>query len=186
MEILANGKAYFTQDLRGSGATDISELDFTTGTYTAVFGKFYMPSLTTDAAAQRLLISVNGVSSADQYVADPATGIVGQHSGYNNGVMGPSGGVQAYSSAANMIVQHTQGQVHLYDATLHYLQNLTQTLPSLANATGFAFDESGQFLYAVDGNTRAIVQISTATWSVVQSVPCQATPSPSIRRSATN
>jgi Ca2+-binding RTX toxin-like protein len=165
VEILANGKAYFTQDFAGSGATPIWELDPATGHFSAVFGQYYMASLTTDANAQRLLISVNGLSSADQYVAEPGVGIVGQYSGSGGG-----GGIQAYSADANMIVQYSGNQVYLYDATLHFERNLTTTLPFLYNATGLAFDATGQNLYAIDGAAGAIVQISTATWSVVQSV----------------
>ncbi|MDP5279189.1 hypothetical protein Q9Q95_09660 [Sphingomonas sp. DG1-23] len=171
--ILGDGRAYFTQMFSGSGATRIWALDYATGQYEAILGgqKFYMPSLTTDPdSPDRLLITIDSLSSADQYMFDWRTGLIGSRTGYSNGVMGPGMGVQAFSAEAGRTVVATSYGTFLLDANLNFLADLSDLVPIPRTISGLAFDSTGANLYAVDSLNGVFYQISTSNWSLVQTI----------------
>jgi Ca2+-binding RTX toxin-like protein len=171
--ILGDGRAYFTQSLNGSGATRIWALDFATGQYEAILNgqRFYSPSLTIDPdSPDRMLITIDNLSSADQYMFDWRTGLIGSHTGYSNGVSGPGTGVQAFSAEAGRAVVATQFGTFLFDGNLNFLADLSDLVPIPRTISGLAFDSSGANLYAVDSVNGSLYQISTSNWSLVQTI----------------
>lgn len=171
--ILGDGRAYFTQAINGSGATRIWALDFATGQYETILNgqRFYSPSLTIDPdSPDRMLITIDNLSSADQYMFDWRTGLIGSHTGYSNGVMGPGTGVQAFSAEAGRAVVATQFGTFLFDGNMNFLADLSDLVPIPRTISGLAFDSTGANLYAVDSVNGSLYQISTSNWSLVQTI----------------
>ena len=171
VEILADGRAYFSQYFAGSGFTSIWALDFSTGQYQAILGTQEFsapPALTSDPdSAQQLLISITASSGGGQTLVDISGGmpaVAAWATPFSGGF-----GIQAFSAEAGLIALRTNPGSIIYDTALHAIAVPDAVRLLMNNATGLAFDSNGENLFVVDGNTGAIVQISTDSWQVVQS-----------------
>jgi Ca2+-binding RTX toxin-like protein len=86
-----------------------------------------------------------------------------------------NGGVQAYRGDGKLAAGHTgDGVLQVYDSDLHFVLDLSTVHGGRfkeGTISGLAFDAAGRNLYVLDNVTDSIVQISTSTWSIVQSIP---------------
>jgi Ca2+-binding RTX toxin-like protein len=79
----------------------------------------------------------------------------------------------AYSGETGLTAISTHGGgILIYDAELHLKTQLTQYNPQwAASIHGLAFDETGASLFALEIGQNVIVQLSTADWSIVNTIP---------------
>ncbi|HYI49219.1 MAG TPA: calcium-binding protein, partial [Allosphingosinicella sp.] len=171
VEILADGRAYFSQYFAGSGFTSIWALDFSTGQYQAILGnqKFAAPpALTSDPdSAEQLLLSITASSGGDQILVDISGGVPAVAA--STSPLAGGFGIQAFSAEAGLIALRTSPGSKIYDTALHAITVPDAVRLLMNDATGLAFDSNGENLFLVHSSTGSIVQISTDSWQVVES-----------------
>ena len=170
--VLSDGSALLTQRFAGSGWIQLRRLDPDTGNYVDIAGVRHDSILSRSVDGSRVLIGEADASDAPLRVYEVGTGIVAGHELYADGVTGFNRGVQALSADGNLVAQYVHGDgIHIYDGALQYQENVTDTYAHLLTGlAGLAFDETGAFLFILDSDADAVVQLATADWSIVQTV----------------
>ena len=121
-----------------------------------------------------MLIIETGSSDAGLHLYQSGVGLVAHHVGYADNVSGYNKGVHAISGEAGLVAQHVYGNgLHIYNTSLRYQINLIDTYPQWSHGavSGLAFSSDGQYLFVLDNEADAIVQLSTTDWSVVATIP---------------
>ncbi|HET9640639.1 MAG TPA: M10 family metallopeptidase C-terminal domain-containing protein [Allosphingosinicella sp.] len=174
--ILTNGNALITgKVLPGWSAWAYPELlDTQTGTFTTINEIIKQDTTLSDSpTGQIALLGESNTSDAPLRIYTPGTGFTAQHSLYQDDVYGFNDGAQALSAAGNLVAQHVPGNgLHIYDSSLHYSLNLATQYPGFIDGVAaLAFDSTGAFLFVLDTDADAIVQLDTSDWSLVRSIP---------------
>jgi Ca2+-binding RTX toxin-like protein len=113
----------------------------------------------------KVLIAEGNSSGGGLAIYEPDAGVTA--SSYTEGY---NWGVQAISSQTGQVAQWIYNQgIRIYGPTLEHLTTLTQWRNG--SVEGLTFDKDGQNLFILDDATDRILQVSTADWSVVQSIP---------------
>lgn len=172
--LFANGTAMVTTTVRGSGQTETYLLDSATGVFTLLTSNSAQGGIVTASADRLSVLLTNGwnVSGPNQLWTMDAAGAVTLAA--QRGPESSGNSLHAFSADGTLIayVERQAGAVLVFDAQF----NLLATIPGTAGPggvwiAGVAFDDHGDFLYFNDGAARAIVKVSTATWTVVGTVP---------------
>jgi Ca2+-binding RTX toxin-like protein len=170
--ILSNGKVLISQDFSGSGWVRLKLLDPATGQYAIGPDSNQSSVFSLSATRERVLIGEPNSSGGPLAMYQAGSGIVARASasGYNWGIQAFNG-----TLAANYI--YNQG-INIYNSALQLQTTLVST-PDWDWRSGrvgdLLFDPTGQFLYVLDNVANAIVQLRTADWTVVDSIPVNAT-----------
>lgn len=186
---LSNGKVLLTQTFAGSGSVALKLFTPSTGRYTVLEDNYARYSVNGDSVltrsldGSRVLIGEAGTTDAPLWIYQAGKGLVAGHDMYDDGVSGPIGGVQALNGATGRVALHasdpfTYGQsrgghsLYIFNDGLQYSGNLANKYPQWGvGVSGVQFSADGAFLFVLDNDADRIFQLSTATWTVVQSVP---------------
>jgi Ca2+-binding RTX toxin-like protein len=173
--VLSDGTVLLSeQELPGwSGWVPAWTLDLSTGTYTKFSSGRMGDFVSVSDDGTHALFGQADISDASLSAWQTGSGFIGNENNYANGVEGFNTGAQAISSEAGLIAQYVPGNgLHIYNLSLQYQQNLATHLPQFMTdgVAGLAFDSSGQNLFVLDATTDSIVQVSTTTWNVVQTI----------------
>ncbi|MGE5564190.1 MAG: hypothetical protein ACM3ZV_12930 [Bacillota bacterium] len=173
--ILNDGTVLLSEQLPPgwSGGTQTHLLNLQTGEFTSVPPGFSQSAVLSDSAdGSTALVMPENISDAPIYVYAAGSGIVANHSSYQDNIYGFNLGVQAYSPQAGLVVQGLGAQVSVFNAQLQYQLDLAQLHPELSTGVvGAAFDPSGQYLFLLNAEDDKIYQLSTSDWTVVGSIP---------------
>ncbi|HEU0099171.1 MAG TPA: M10 family metallopeptidase C-terminal domain-containing protein [Allosphingosinicella sp.] len=176
--ILANGTALLTQKALPGWSAWVSPeiLNITTGVFTTINQTIRYNTILSDSpAGQIALLGEYDTSDAPLRIYESGTGLTAHHWVYQDDVMGFNYGAQALSALGNLVAQHVAGDgLHIYDSALNYQLNLADLHPGLLDGVAaLAFDSTGSFLFVLDTDADAIVQIDTTDWSIVGSIPVE-------------
>ncbi|HEX4738402.1 MAG TPA: hypothetical protein VH331_12660, partial [Allosphingosinicella sp.] len=173
--VLSNNKVFLTEyNAPGvSGWTTPKLLDLATGAFSTAVTATYGPVVDHTILAPgldggRVFLGETNISDARVDLYAP-TGQFLSHNNYQDGVQGYDHGAVAYSGAAGLGVEGIANQVFVFDNNAR----LVQTLTPGSQGAGFAaaaFDATGANLFLFDIANRVILDVSTSSWSVVQTI----------------
>jgi Ca2+-binding RTX toxin-like protein len=168
--ILPNGKVLLTEAGYGgysSGWGTMKLLDLSTGQYSQASDQITSDSVLTKSGSTVLVGEVD-ISDARTDVYTAGSGVTAVHQYYADGVQGFNQGVQAISSQAGLVAQSVGQDIYIYNTQLQYKFDLGQIHPELSTGTaGLTFDSTGQYLFLLNTEARAIYMVSTSDWSIV-------------------
>jgi Ca2+-binding RTX toxin-like protein len=170
--ILADNKVLFSQDFSGSGWPGLAVLDLTSGQYSDVnYSMTQNDVLVASRDDTSVFVGESNISDARVDIYQNGS-VPYHHQFYADGVSGFNNGILAYSAEAGLAAQSVPGNgLHIYNASLSYLRDLSDTFPQwMSGVAGLAFDATGANLFVLDSTANAVVQVSTTSWTIVQSV----------------
>jgi Ca2+-binding RTX toxin-like protein len=130
--------------------------------------------LDTSAGRDRVLIMENAVSSAALGIYTAGTGVTNVHGLYQDGVFRFNNARMAYGANGDIVAQAVDDLLLIYNGTLAYqydVFNLRPDLRAAVSTVAMAFDPDSKFLFILDAQGDRILQLSTADWSTVNSIP---------------
>jgi Ca2+-binding RTX toxin-like protein len=157
-----------------SAWANMRSLNLATGEYTTLNISVRHDSVMSPSDdSSRILLTEADISDAPLRMLENGA-IVANHQLYQDNISGFNEGVQAYSDDGGFVAQHLEGTgIVIYNEALQ-LQIKLSTMSARwtqSAASGLAFDAAGDNLYILDNVSDTIVQISTATWTIVQEIP---------------
>jgi len=169
---LSDGRVLLTQSFNGSGWVAMKLLNLNTGEFALGPDVRQNSVITPSADHSKVFIAEANISNGAMDVYQVGAGIVAR-GGFN----GFNFGIDAFSPNANLAATYDYSNgVQVFDSQLKPVVNLAAAHPEWAggNVTDLTFDSTGQSLFVLDNKANAIVQLSTADWSIVQTVPLDA------------
>jgi len=167
--ILDDGRVLFSERVNASGPTaPLRLLNPATGQFSDVGIPTDGATLIRTADGTHVLAGASSNSTMPAGVFDSHLGVVARQS-----TSGLGRGIEAYSPTASLIVGVDEGGLYAYGASLALQGALTQFNPQWqsGNVQGLAFDATGTYLFVLDRNQDAIVQLAVADWSIIHSIP---------------
>jgi Ca2+-binding RTX toxin-like protein len=164
--VLSDGTALFSQNFPGSGSVSLKVLDFGTGSYTPGETVNQSSVLSRSKTGEYVLIGEPNSSGGPMDVYRTGTGIVA-----DTGAAGYNWGIQAFSGSLAAQYIYNEG-IHIYNLDLELQTILTSW--NFGKVSDLAFSADNAWLYILENESNSIIKVSTADWTVKETIPVAA------------